>query len=306
MTYQNDPFWKKVQAYLPPENRLTSDNLPKEYFISVNDANIHIDHYQTDKPKARIVLFHGVGGNGRLLSFIALPLMRHGYDVVCPDMPLYGYTQYKGTVTYDDWIDCGAAIVRHYQQDTVPMFLFGLSAGGMLAYQVADECSDIRGIMVTCVLDQRNPDVTRQTAVSPFIAAVGNVLISAVHKIAGALKVPMKMVANMKTIANDKQLAGLLMKDRKSSGARVPLAFIYSMLHPDIKTEPERFDGCPFLLVHPGDDRWTDIKLSKLFYDRLACEKKLKMLDGAGHFPIEEKGLKQLEQICVDFISTHT
>lgn len=305
MTYQNDRFWKEVQAYLPSENRLVSNNQPKEYFISVNNANIHIDHYQVDKPKARIVLFHGVGGNGRLLSFIAIPLMRHGYDVVCPDMPLYGYTQYIGTAIYDVWVDSGAAIVQHYQQDAVPMFLFGLSAGGMLAYQVANECSDIRGIITSCILDQRNPYITKQTAASPFIAVVGNVLISATYKIVGALKVPMKMVANMKTITNDRQLAGLLMKDKKSSGARIPLAFIHSMLHPVIKVEPENFHDCPFLLVHPGDDRWTDIGLSKLFYDRLSCEKELKILDGAGHFPIEEKGLKQLEKYCVDFISTY-
>ena len=303
MNYQNDDFWRKIQEYLPLNNRLSAENQPLEYFIPVQNGRIHIDHYKVEQAKARIVLFHGVGGNGRLLSFIAIPLMRNGYEVVCPDLPLYGYSQYEGTVTYDLWVKCGIEIVEHFQEDKMPIFLFGLSAGGMLAYQVANECQNIRGIMASCILDQRNKDVTRQTARSPFIAVIGNSLLSITHKIAGPIKLPMKMVANMKAIANDRQLAELLMKDRKSSGARVPLAFLYSMLHPIIKIEPEDFTICPFLLLHPGDDRWTNIKLSRLFYDRLACDKEIHILDGAGHFPIEEKGLKQLEKACVDFLN---
>lgn len=305
MNYENDYFWKSIQAYLPLENRLSSADMPVEYFISHQDIKIHIDHYKVDQPKARIILFHGVGGNGRLLSFIALPLMRNGYEVICPDLPLYGYTQYKSTITYGDWVKCGTAIAQSFQKDNIPMFLFGLSAGGMLAYQVANECQGISGIMVTCILDQRNKYVTMQSARRPYIAVVGNALISTTYKIIGSFKVPMKLVANMKSITNNKKLAELLMKDKKSSGASVSLAFLYSMLHPSIKIEPENFNDCPFLLVHPGDDRWTKIELSRYFYDRLACDKELHVLEGAGHFPIEGAGLKQLEKVCINFIDSH-
>ncbi len=57
-----------------------------------------------------------------------------------------------------------------------------------------------------------------------------------------------------------------------------------------------------FLLVHPEDDRWTDISLSRLFFDRLACEKEIKMLIGAGHFPLEPQGLEQMEKECLAFV----
>lgn len=30
------------------------------------------------------------------------------------------------------------------------------------------------------------------------------------------------------------------------------------------------------------------------------------MLEGAGHFPIEEKGLKQLEEYCISFLNKHS
>lgn len=70
----------------------------------------------------------------------------------------------------------------------------------------------------------------------------------------------------MKAIANHKELVELLMKDAKSAGVRILINFIYSMLNPEIKTV---------------------------------------ILEGAGHFPIEEPGLKQMEKVCVRFLEEH-
>lgn len=301
--YVNDPYWKEVQSYLPEENRLTEDALPEEYFLPVDDCSIHIDHYKPAAPKGKVILFHGVGGNGRLLSFIALPLMKSGLEVICPDMPPYGYTQYERPVTYAAWVACGSKIVQHYQsENALPTFLFGLSAGGMLAYQVACECSPIIGLIVTCILDQRNKLVVKSTARIPLFGMLAKPLLAFANRFAGNINVPMKWISNMKAITNNSELAALLMKDKKSSGARVSLSFLHAMLHPVILVEPESFHVCPVLLVHPGDDRWTDIKLSNLFYARFACEKETVILDGAGHFPIERSGLKQLEAACTAFI----
>ena len=133
MYYGKDGYWKKVQEYLPEENRLTGVWRPDEYFVGIGRFGIHIDHYRVKEPKARVILFHGVGGNGRLLSLIAVPLMKQGYEVICPDLPLYGMTEYYGKVVYQDWVDCAAEIVMYYQAREIrPTFLFGLSAGGIL------------------------------------------------------------------------------------------------------------------------------------------------------------------------------
>lgn len=229
---------------------------------------------EVPNPKATVIMFHGVGGNGRLLSCIAIPLVKNGFEVICPDLPLYGYTEFDGKVDYQSWVKCGSEIVKHYQKNGFPKtFVFGLSAGGMLAYQVASECESISGVLASCILDQRDIDVTKQTATSPLIATIGKPLMRISQKVIGDIKVPIR--------------------------------FIYSMLTPEIKVEPEQFRSCPFLLVHPGDDRWTDISLSRKFYDRLACEKETLILEGAGHFPIEELGLGQMEEGCVRFLNKH-
>lgn len=265
--------------------------------------DIHIDHYKPASPKGRAILFHGVGGNGRLLSCIALPLMKNGYEVVCPDLPLYGCTQYSQTITYDAWVSCGIELVKYYQSvDDLPTFLLGFSAGGMLAYQIVCECTNIRGLIVSCILDQRISTVTRNTATNPFMGMVAKPFMSVMKTFAGNIKIPMKWIGNMKAIVNNAELVTILMKDKKSAGVRVPLIFIHTMLNPVIKIEPEKFKCCPVLLAHPEEDHWTDIRLSNLFYNRLACEKQTVLLKGAGHFPIEDSGLKQMEQVCNDFL----
>lgn len=300
--YENDRIWRKVQEYLPEENRLNDKNMPVEEWVQTDDMSIHVDHYVHEKAKATILVLHGVGGNGRLLSFIAMPLWRQGYEVVCPDLPMYGHTVFGKDVSYEDWVDCSVLIAEKYRREHVPLFLFGLSAGGMLAYQTACRLKDVAGVMTTCLLDQRIAKVTKETASNKMMAVLGKPFLKMSHKVLGKMKLPMKMVCNMKAIVNNAELAELLMSDPLSSGAKVTLKFLYGLLNPRIEVEAKDFDKCPVLLVHPEKDYWTDVSLSRLFYDEICGKKKLQILEGAGHFPIETKGLRQLEDYCVDFM----
>ena len=270
----------------------------------MDGASIHVDHYIPQKAKAIIVILHGVGGNGRLLSFIGLPLLRQGYEVVCPDLPMYGHTVANGAVSYEDWVKTSVYVTEKYMREDIPLFLFGLSAGGMLAYQTACRLKHVTGLMMTCLLDQRIPKVTQDTATNKLMGMLGKPFLKITHKIFGKLRLPMKAVCNMKAIVNNDELAKLLMSDPLSSGAKVTLRFLYGLLNPNIEIEARDFDHCPVLLVHPQQDHWTDISLSRLFFDEIPCKKEVQMLEGAGHFPIEPKGLKQLEEYCISFIES--
>ena len=301
--YSHNTIWKQIQGYLPEENRLNDAHMPTEEWMEIGENTIHIDHYHQGNAKGVVILYHGVGGNGRLLSFIAVPLHKAGYEVICPDLPLYGHTVCTGKITYSDWVACGTEIADKYQKDGQPLYLFGLSAGGMLAYQVSCRLKYVTGLLTTCLLDQRISRVTRETAASSMMAVLGKPILNLTHSFVGKLKLPMKMVCNMKAIVNNEALAELLMSDPTSSGTKVTLAFLHGMLNPKIEIEASDYRKCPVLLVHPEKDYWTDVSLSRLFFDRIPAPKELKMLRGAGHFPIEPEGLKQLEEYCIAFMN---
>jgi alpha-beta hydrolase superfamily lysophospholipase len=119
--------------------------------------------------------------------------------------------------------------------------------------------------------------------------------------IAPRLMIPMRMVAKMRTLVNDETLLDLLMRDTTSAGSRVQLGFVASMIRARPRVEPEQFTRCPVLLVHPSQDRWVDVRLSRIFYDRLACPKRLVMVDGAGHLPCAMPGLRIMRDAVFEF-----
>jgi alpha-beta hydrolase superfamily lysophospholipase len=192
-------------------------------------------------------------------------------------------------------------MVLHYIKEGRSVFVFGLSAGGLLAYQVACHIPSVRGVLTTCILDQRQREITKKTASNPMLVEWGLPALASISKVFPNIKIPMKWVANMKAIVNNDQLANILMKDKRAGGTNISLAFLYTMLNPVIPTEPKDF-SLPFALLHPELDRWTELSLSKQFYDKLSGEKELHILGKAGHFPIEEEGLKDLVENGIKFI----
>lgn len=304
ITYKNDKTWQMLQSYYPEEFRLRKDNLPKEYYINLGRFKVHIDHYPVENSKIRVILFHGAGGNGRLLSLMALPLQKAGIEAVCPDFPLYGLTDYKGKVVYEDWVECGALLVRHFQKkDNKKTFLLGLSIGGILAFYVASQSKKINGIIASCLIDQRDDLVFRSVAKYPFIAKIGRPLMAVSHKLIGNIKLPLKFLSKMNVISNNEKVNAILLKDKLSSGVHVPISFIHSMSSPKLRLKPENFTSFPVLLLHPEEDRWTDVSLSLKFFDRLGADKKLVMIKGAGHFPIEDKAIKQFMRESIEFLT---
>jgi pimeloyl-ACP methyl ester carboxylesterase len=297
--------WEEIQTFLPEANRINPENKPEEIRWQWGNNWIHIDCYPNPAGKAKVILLHGVGGNGRLLSFVGIPLQRAGYEVLAPDLPGYGLSEIRDSkITYDHWIQMIYDLVSAEKaKDARPVVVFGLSAGGMLAYQVACLHEGVSGLIATCILDQRYPEVRQGSAINPFMGRIAIPLLKTLNTVSPGMKLPMKMLAKMRTIVNNELLLKLLLQDRTSSGVRVPVSLVYSLMTTAPAIEPEKFDRCPFLLAYPEKDNWTPIRLSRIFFDRLACEKQLAMLENAGHFPIEQPGIGQLEEAVLGFLN---
>ena len=302
--FEENIYWKKVQQFLPEHNRITAEYKPEEKTILYNSIKVRFDEYRPKKNSNKsIVIFHGVGGNGRLLSFIAIPLVKAGYNVICPDLPGYGYTTYTKDLDYPMWIDVGSFMVNKEIEKGKKIYLFGLSAGGMLAYNIACNTKKIAGLIFTNILDNRYQIVRDYSAKNKFQSRVGITLLGILPVfLQKRITIAVKEVANMRRIVNDKELMKILMKDKVGSGSSVSIYFLVSMINIIPLIEPEDFSICPVLLVHPEDDKWTPVEISKLFFDKIKAPKRLQMLENAGHFPIESPGVQQLEIELLSFI----
>ncbi len=301
--FSNNDIWKKVQEHLPVENRISDDNMPLENRVSFGDIDIRYDEYLPKiKSNNSIIIFHGVGGNGRLLSFIAAPLAAAGFNVVCPDLPGFGYTKIERAFDYSTWIDVGTFMVNREIQAGRNTYVFGLSAGGMLAYNVTCNVKKVKGLLITNILDNRLQIVRDYSAKNKFHSRVGIKVLRSLPSTFKKIKVPVKMVANMKAIVNDSHVLKLLLKDKVGSGSSVFIGFLISMMDAVPLIEPENFNICPVLLVHPEIDLWTPTKISRLFFDKLQSSKEIKILNNAGHFPIETPGLQQLVNSSIEFL----
>ena len=293
---------------LPASIGLNSEVSPTESYFTWRSSKIHVERFENPASKVKVILHHGVGTNGRLLSLCTgAALARQGLEVVAVDMPLYGMTENnEGLITYDDWIDVSLKFIdSESKADDRPIVLYGLSAGGMLAYHVAVLEPRVRGIVGMCFLDLSDLRVKSIISRFPFASIVERLGDWSFKLLAKtpfrSIRIPMKWVSKMTALSNNPEAQALLLNDKLSGGASIPIAFIGSAFSYTPGVEPEEFQQCPVLLTQPGEDRWTPLSASSDFFERLNCPKELEILQGAGHYPMEATGLDQMRDAIVRF-----
>lgn len=310
LSYQHDDTWQKLQAYLPKKYQMTADETPQEALWQWQTDQIHVERYINPDASAKVILLHGVGTNSRQLSLIVgRPLAQAGFETVGLDLPPYGMSQHQGqkAILYDDWVNIVIDFIRYEQQrDNRPIILYGLSAGGMLAYHVAAKYPHVAGIVGMTFLDQRIQTVRDQTSKNLFMSRIGSPSALLASKTPlGNIKLPMKWVSKMDALVNDPEALELMLKDPRSAGNHATLKFLASYLYYQPAVEPEDFKACPILLAQPENDHWTPLELSKLTLDKIQHDPvQLVILHGAGHYPIEEQGLDALNKSMVQFINS--
>lgn len=304
ISYRQIEFWNNsFPLLLSPKSRITKEVTLNEYFWHWGGHEIHIDHYCNDAAKAKIILLHGLGMNGRLNSFLAVPLWKLGYDVVSPDLPLFGLTKGNNKdILYDDWILLVKDLIEHERAvDGKPIYLFGLSTSGVLAYQAAS-LAKINGLIVTHLLDQRKFSVRIDAAKNKVAGLISLPFCSILSPFEPDVYLPLNTVINPKAMITNEVLYFSLLNDKYSFCTDVSLRFLNSILKSKLYIEPENFTNCPLLLLHPELDKWVRIENSTSFYDKLKCDKSLEIINGAGHMPFEEFAINLIEKALENYI----
>lgn len=307
--YQNQNSWREIQSFLPQGYQLTDATLPKEERWEWQGNQIHLDAYRNPSAKAKVILFHGVGTNGRqMTTIIGKPLADDGFEVIALDMPIYGETAVNKnmTVTFSDWVECGNDYVNYeLSRDKRPIFLYGLSAGGMETYFVAAKNKKIKGIIGMTFLDQREKAVRMTTTKNWFWGTFGTGLATMCCCMGlSKFKMKMSVCSKMNTLCNDENALKAMLKDKTSAGNRVNMKFLSDYMTYIPEVEPEDFDVCPIILTQPENDRWTPEFLSDIVLDKVkkVPVKKVKLRNGS-HYPIEEEALDDLHKYILEFIN---
>lgn len=259
---------------------------------------VHIARSPNTGAPMRVLGIHGAGGYAGALWPFAAIAAGDDAELAFPDLPLYGDTvePNPGAVRYETWIDllCDL-VVAERRADDRPLLLFGASMGGMLAYEVAARTGQVAAIAATCLLDPSDPDARRAAARFSTTGMLAPGLLCAAERIAGDVRIPVRWLANIRKMSLQPALSHQCATDPKGGGVHVPLGLLTSFMtfH---HAQPEAFDAAPVMLVHPAADQWTPPELSIRFLNRINGTTSQVLLDGCGHFPVEEPGITQLAQ----------
>ena len=302
-TYDSHPTWRAYQTHFPEALRCTPATTPREEYWRWRGLDVHLDRLAVPDAKLKIIVLHGAGAYGRVMAPAAAVAQRYGYETVAPDLPGYGLTRVpRRDMTYPLWIDCVCDLIdAELARDGKPIVLFGVSLGGLLAYQAAAR-RNVRGLIATTLADPRETLVRRGFARHPLLGTAGLWLLERLAFLTDGLPLPMSAMSRMRQNSNKPALSAVVMRDRLGGGSWVPARFLRTLMTTAPAVEPEHFTACPVLLAHPGADRMTDIALSRRFFDRLAAPKRMVVLEGASHMPTEHPGIDQLEDAVLGFL----
>lgn len=307
MTYDDYPLWLRYQERFPEAMRCSPDAMPIEETWRWRGLDVHLDRMPVADSRLKVIILHGAGAYGRVMAPAAVIARKNGVETIAPDLPGYGLTDVsRARMDYPLWIDCVCDLVEAERaKSDVPIVLFGVSLGGLLAYQVATRVR-VEGVIATTLADTREPEVRRGFAKYDLLGSVGFWLLDRFAPLTDGLPLPMAWMSKMSAISNDPEISRLVMSDRRGGGSWVPARFLRTLMTTAPAIEPEDFDACPVLLAHPGEDRMTDIAFSRRFFDRLGADKKMVVLEGASHMPTERPGLAQLEREVLAFLDALT
>ncbi len=308
--YSNHSYWYRYQKFLPDAMRFKEKDLPKEEFWEWKKNQIHLDRYSSiagNKNKCLVILLHGGGGNGRILGTLAKPIQNAGCDALAPDLPGYGLSGIHKdyTIQYDDWVLLVSDLINKEKKDYQKIHLFGLSIGGMLTYHSASLNGNVDGLIATTLVDPREPDVRDAVSANLFLSRVGLPLNNLFYWATDNINVPIKWLSKMEYITNDPSFSDVFANDPNAGGSKVSFRFLRTFLNYTPKVEPENFKICPVLLLHPGIDPWTPLALSEKTFKKIPSNKKLVVLEGAGHYPYEEPGVSQLVREIDSFLKAY-
>ena len=236
------------------------------------------------KPKAILVLSHGMGEHSGRYTHVAQYMTGSGYAVWGCDHRGHGRSGGKrGHVdNFNDYVADINQMIRIAKERTPDSktFLLGHSLGGLIALNYAEKHGDqLAGLVVT------SPGLKAKIEISPARA----VIIRIVSKIAPSLSIRTGLDANL--ISRDKEVVSKYVKDPLVHRVAT-MRFVTEFLGAQDETvrAAERLT-VPCLILQAGADGLVDPVATSSFFKKVASpDKILKVYEGFYHEVLNEPG----------------
>lgn len=279
-------------AFLPPHRRSTMVR-PTSDSWEWREHGVHLLRARRPEAPARVLLVHGAGAHAEALWPVAAQLAPLGVDLTAVDLPCYGRTEAprRSSVRYQDWIDLLVDLVDA-EDDGRPLLLMGGSIGGLLAVEAAARSGKVQAVAATCLMDPTSRSSRARMTRWGRLALLGMPLLPLVRGLMARVPLRVSWVARLEAMGRDPQLGRLCAQDPRGGASLIPLGLMASYLtHPH---QAARQCPVPVTLVHPACDAWTPLALSEATLSTLPGPTRRVLLREAGHFPLEEEGLRDL------------
>ncbi len=224
-----------------------------------------------------------------------------GYDVYCYCLPGHGdHEQHIKTVTWRDWMDFSQEKYSAIRNKYKSFFLSGLCLGAAIAINLAQNNSDITGVLAlstTLYLDGWTIPWYN------FLMPLGlNTIIRYYYTF------PEREPYGIKNEAIRKKIATLMSKNTVALD-NYPLTCIYELLRlsEDTRNNIKKLTA-PILLIHSLEDDLTSVKSSKFVYKNTESEIKeyIELKDSYHHVLYDnersfvyEKTIEFAEKLCL-------
>lgn len=300
--YAGSPSWETFKGLMARRFGHVIEDEPEESWFEWRGHQIHLDSVlPLGPPKGTLILVHGAGGHGRLLTPLGAIAARHGWKVLAPDLPGYGLTitRPKWQADYQEWPEL---VVDLAAQEKGPVVLLGMSVGGMTAFRATQMLPSLGGVIATNLLDMSDPATFKAAARWPWLGTLSLSVMKSVPWLMDNLPMPLALVTPLDAMTSDPQLRTWFKRD-PVIGARWVMGRFFRSLHQYIPPRPDMALPCPLLLLHPGADQWTPTRLSLQVFDQVSSPKQFQELSNGSHMPAEAPAWLELREGILAFLS---
>lgn len=301
-SYTGSASWTKFKSLMESRFGHAIEHEPEESWFDWRGHQIHLDALSpAAASRGTLILVHGAGGHGRLLTPLGASAAERGWKVLAPDLPGYGLTITRPNwlADYGEWPELVADLAA---QADGPVVLLGMSVGGMTAFRAAQMLPSLSGVIATNLLDMSDPATFQAAARWPWLGALSLALMKRAPWLMDPMPITLKLVTPLAAMTSDPRLQTWFKTDPLIGARRVKGRFFRS-LH---QYDPPRRDlalPCPLLLLHPGADEWTPTEVSRTVFDRVPSAKQFQELSNGSHMPAEAPAWHELRDGILGFLA---